>query len=415
VVSIYTLVRYLDTRSIRWAAAHAVACGLLVDIRIVGLMVPVFTLGFAAAGLLARGSRFAKRDLLGLAVFFPVLAGVIVLAWPTLWHRPVYHLIQAFKEMSHYPLEVRVMYMGAYSLAKDLPWHYTPVWIAITTPLLYSAGFLAGCLALLGLPLARLRKRGPGRPSLRLGAGTGRRSVSGTEGKIAGRAVRDLPDEPPGRLPGSPISGRDSAILLVWFFFPLLYVTLSGATLFDGWRHTYFTYPAFLGIALAGFTWALRALRTALRSSVSRIATAVAVAAVAVGLLNIARIMIKYHPYEHLYFNALTGGVRGAEGKYDLDYWGLSYRQALEHIVKIDRSPAVKVGTYARPGRVNAEILAPDDRKRLVFEANPYDATYYVTDLRWDKFQYPREDIVREIFVDGARIMVVVRVVNVPR
>lgn len=382
VISVYTLVRYLDAKTIRWAVAHAVACALLVDIRIVGLLVPLFTLGFLGvdAAKVRRDAHLVREHLLSLVVFAAVLAGVVVLAWPTLWHRPIHHLVQAFREMSHYPLEVQVMYRGAYTQARDLPWHYTLVWIAMTTPLIYTAGFLAGCFALLGRPLAAAGKR------------------------RAGATVRQLA--------GNPISDRDSAILLLWFFFPLLYVTISRATLFDGWRHTYFTYPAFLGIVIVGFTWAFRMLRTGLRPRVSRIVTAVVIAAVAIGFANVARIMVKYHPYEHLYFNALTGGIRGAEGKFDMDYWGLSYRQALEQIVKIDKGPAVKVCAYARPGKVNAEILPVEDRQRLVFETDPYDAKYYMTDLRWDKFQYPRDQIVHEIYVDGARIMVVVRVVR---
>jgi hypothetical protein len=38
--------------------------------------------------------------------------------------------------------------------------------------------------------------------------------------------------------------------------------------------------------------------------------------------------MVRLHPYEYTYFNRLAGGVAGAQGRYMLDYWGLSLKQA---------------------------------------------------------------------------------------
>ena len=38
--------------------------------------------------------------------------------------------------------------------------------------------------------------------------------------------------------------------------------------------------------------------------------------------------MARLHPYEYTFFNWLAGGVAGAHGRYMLDYWGLSFKQA---------------------------------------------------------------------------------------
>ncbi len=38
--------------------------------------------------------------------------------------------------------------------------------------------------------------------------------------------------------------------------------------------------------------------------------------------------MFKLHPYEYTYFNELVGGIKGAQGRYEMDYWGASYTQA---------------------------------------------------------------------------------------
>ena len=56
-----------------------------------------------------------------------------------------------------------------------------------------------------------------------------------------------------------------------------------------------------------------------------------AVAAVFFAGLSLPLIgMARLHPYEYVYFNPLAGGVRGAQGRYMLDYWGLAFKQAAD-------------------------------------------------------------------------------------
>jgi hypothetical protein len=290
-------------------------------------------------------------------------------------------LVQAFKEMSrYYPMGNPILYRGKYLRPQDVPWHYNLVWIAISTPLVQIAGFILGLAVCLRQLVGLFAMGGAGKP-------------------------------PSGGIIGGVISPRNSMVLLAWFCFPLAYLILSRAALFDGWRHTYFVYPGFVGISVAGLVATVRLLRARLRPSASRAAVAALVVVVALGLANIARTMARYHPYEYLYFNALTGGAHGADGKYDLDYWGLSYRQALEYILKIDKAPLISFCAHTRPGIVNADILPAEDRQRLHYIKEATAAKYYLTDLRWDTFPYSPEEIVREIRVDGAKIMMVVRVI----
>ena len=39
---------------------------------------------------------------------------------------------------------------------------------------------------------------------------------------------------------------------------------------------------------------------------------------------------IRNHPHEYVYFNPLVGGLDGAFGNYETDYWGNSIRMASE-------------------------------------------------------------------------------------
>ncbi len=38
--------------------------------------------------------------------------------------------------------------------------------------------------------------------------------------------------------------------------------------------------------------------------------------------------MARLHPYEYVFFNHIIGGVRGAQTRFMLDYWGLAFKEA---------------------------------------------------------------------------------------
>lgn len=39
-------------------------------------------------------------------------------------------------------------------------------------------------------------------------------------------------------------------------------------------------------------------------------------------------VMARVHPYQEMAFNTLAGGLKGAYGRFELDYWGVSYAEA---------------------------------------------------------------------------------------
>src|SRR5690606_2528544 len=84
----------------------------------------------------------------------------------------------------------------------------------------------------------------------------------------------------------------------------------------------------------------------------SRIA---AVAAVLGGLaaLSLPIIdMVRLHPYQYTHFNRASGGVRAAEGRYMLDYWGLSFKQAAAQL-------HATLAGQAPPQRWRAAVCGP--------------------------------------------------------
>ena len=112
------------------------------------------------------------------------------------------------------------------------------------------------------------------------------------------------------------------SVFALWFGLPFIAQIVLRTPLYDNFRQLLFsTVPllAFAGVALTSI----------LRSFARKWAEALVVLLViAPGVVH----SIQYHPYEYVYYNAFLGGVAGADGRYELDYWCTSYRELMEHL-----------------------------------------------------------------------------------
>ncbi|UOQ54219.1 hypothetical protein [Hymenobacter cellulosivorans] len=184
---------------------------------------------------------------------------------------------------------------------------------------------------------------------------------------------------------------------------------LLHSVIYDGWRHLYFIYPAFLLLALRGVQ-AARQLRLSRRSVSRGLATGL-LGLLAAGMLHSGYRIIRDHPYQNVYFSLLPGPV--AERLFERDYWGLSGRQGLEWILTHDRSAQVLVATDARAALLlhnNHLLLPPAERARLVL-TSANQARYFLTTYRWHPGPYPASygPEVYCIRVNGVKILSVFR------
>ena len=96
----------------------------------------------------------------------------------------------------------------------------------------------------------------------------------------------------------------------------------------NGIRHFVFVIPplALLGGVAGGYL-----LERAQRRSRPLLIAGCAI--LLAGLVSPIVEMVRLHPYQYVYFNQTAGGIRGAEGRYMLDYWGLSFKQASQELL----------------------------------------------------------------------------------
>ena len=153
-VAMATTVSFVLRPGIVTALLHALASGLAIDVRIVAVMLPLATLAILAVRLVKRELPL-RATLQALAVYIVLMLAAVVSMWPWLWSDPIEHFAQAFANMSKFRWNLNVLYMGEYIRSNQLPWHYVPVWIGITTPLLYLLLFVIGAIGTLTVVVRR--------------------------------------------------------------------------------------------------------------------------------------------------------------------------------------------------------------------------------------------------------------------
>ncbi len=117
------------------------------------------------------------------------------------------------------------------------------------------------------------------------------------------------------------------AMLAVAVALPVAMTVITRPAMYNGIRHFVFVAPP-LAI-LAG--WAAASIYAAAAKQGALVKAVLAVA-LAAGLAAPAFDMVRLHPYQYTHFNRLAGGIRGADERYMLDYWGLAFKEASEDL-----------------------------------------------------------------------------------
>lgn len=122
--------------------------------------------------------------------------------------------------------------------------------------------------------------------------------------------------------------------------------------------------------------------------------------------------MIRFHPYQNVYFNGLLGDMKAVSEKFDLDYWGLSYRQAYEYILEHDARALIKVSVGNWPGVANSYLLRRQDKKRIRLVFDPRQADYMIDNHRYSR---NKNDVLalfkwHSIMIKGAQLVTIYKI-----
>ena len=331
----YVTLRFLNHPNFILALLLAVVSGMLFAIRIVGIIIPVFTVILFVINLVNnRHSLSQLKYLLVFIILYPLFA---ILFYPVLWHDPIGGVRESFTLFSHFFYNDPQFFMGKLIHPQEVPWFYIPVWMAITIPPVWQFMFLFGAAALIIFLMKGLKN-------------------------LFQNVTSEL-------------------LLLSWLLIPWLTVVFLHSAVYDEWRHLFFIYPAFLLISVYGIKLSMNLQSRRLRILFMTMCGGL----VGIQCVYVVFFMLVNHPFENVYFNFLAG--KHPEKKFDLDYWGLSYRQGLEYLVEHAKEDTIKAAWQNAPGNFNLIWLNEQERKRIQ-ETSLDSCNYFLTNFRFHPDSY---------------------------
>lgn len=268
-------------RTLRSSALLGCCLGAATAIRIAALT------WFAVLAVLLVGwwivhgkSAWRERRVAAASVRHAVVAGTIagswllstMALWPFIFLSPFDHLIQSVQIMSHYPWKGSVLFDGGEYLAMRLPAGYVPTWLVIASPpMLLTLALLGWAIAL--VETARSRRINP------------------TVGTV-----------------------------ILAFVIPLASLLLLHPVLYGTLRQFLYIIPPLIVLAAYGLVRGVTLLLSQERVELRWLAAALVVVTVA-SYARVVGDMAALSPYEYAYFSPLAGGLRGASGNYETDYY----------------------------------------------------------------------------------------------
>lgn len=253
---------------------------LSVGIRAGGLLVIFYLAFFILLKIVLEWVQEKKTGLLYLKEQLILFAGVAIsgyllglVLWPYALQNPLLNPWKSHQVMTHFPTTVRQIFEGRFDWSDFHPWYYLPKYMALTIPVIVFSGVI--------LFFPGFRKNYLPNQKMQLG--------------FVGFSI----------------------------VFPLVFVVLKQSNLYGSWRHFLFVYPGIILIAALG----INAFLNRYKNLLVRIP---AIAVLLVLSVHPLKFMAANHPYYYLYYNQFTGGLKGAYGNYETDYYYHTMREGAE-------------------------------------------------------------------------------------
>lgn len=311
--------------------------GYMINIRIAGFVLASSAIGFLFLDLLVESRKMRSLNKNILNNFLLLTASFVLMAfvmWPLVWNDTFENIQFVFKRMSSFRWDGAVLLGGKFYDSHNMPWFYFFWCFGVTNPLVYV---ILGTISLLILVYKLLRS-----PFTFL--------LNGPE--------------------------RSLTLYLLCFTGPLVLIILLHSVIFDNWRHVYFLYAPFVLILIHGID----------QLNKTKLKWLINVSIISSFLFVVIFTIINF-PHQHVYYNNLVSHETDFLRKnYERDYWGTSYKQALEYILNTDQRDSIRVGVANSPGTIN-RLALDHPKKGKIIECWMGEADYFITEYR----RHPQE------------------------
>lgn len=336
IISLYYSAKAFDQKTWKSFLFLGLSVGILINIRLMGIMVPATLTFFLMVDAFFEKKYLQHAKLLG--VFIISLGVILYITWPFLWKHPMDNFITALKNMSQFRFDREMLFRGEVIRPTEIKWDYVPIWFSISTPIVYLLLGFSGAVLIaynfLKTPINNIKN--------------------------------DI--------------SRNNIFFLAYFLAPVLAIIILKSVLYDGWRQMFFIYPSF--ILLAIYT-----LNRFYNSNKKAFYTATTILTLQMGYVLF--FMTQSFPLQHLYFNSTITlqPKEYARNHFEVDYWGLSYKDAMEYILENDTSSEILICPANFPGYINESMLTPEQDARIRMVGIEH-ADYFLTEYRFHPQEY---------------------------
>ena len=290
-----------------------------------------------------------RQQMLAVVIIVGTSLVTMIVCWPYIALNPLHNLYDAILVMIKYPWNDQpVLFAGHLYRTLVLPRRYAPTWLVIGSP---PAVVICACIGGIMVSIQLIKRK----------------------------------------MIEAPI-----AVVCLALLFPLGLIVGLHATVFDTMRHFLFVIPPLLLLAVYGFMHVL----TFLAYHKQKLAVAGLVLLALASQIQVIKDMQDLHPYEYMYFSPLIGGVAGANGQYEMDYWGICNKPTGEWLAQNYTKYTGKQSlTVAASFITQLMPYLPD----VFHESAPgVKPDFYVSITRWglDK-QFPSYKIIHTEGVEG--------------
>ncbi len=216
-----------------------------------------------------------------------------LLFWPFALQNIFVHPLESLRVMEHYKVSIRQVFEGELMWSNQLPVHYLPKWILISSPLFLLTGFAVYFC------------------------------------NYAWRVIyfKEINQQ-------MLIEG----FILFSILFPLFYVIAIGSNLYSGIRQMLFVLPPMAMLSVGGVYSLLQFLSKKNRLIYHTVAV----------IFLIALILPLHHqvvtfPVDYVYFNPIAGGNKKAWGNYEYDYYFHSVKEAVDFLSELTEEDEIVV------------------------------------------------------------------------
>ena len=129
-----------------------------------------------------------------------------------------------------------------------------------------------------------------------------------------------------------------STVAIVALFFG--YQAVTGAKVYSGYRHFLFLLPFIIIIA----AFPIGHLLTNRKNLLTR---CVVGCTILLHICLVASSIAQTYPYQYTQYNALVGGLPGAEGRYYVDIWNTASREAMTYLASVNQASTISVYTIS--------------------------------------------------------------------